>query len=145
MENKRIAFAVESLKKYPEFTTKARGWSMRPFIEHERDDLVFGRVERSPQVGDVLLCELAPQHYVCHRVVSVTGEELTLQGDGNVSGTEHCRIADVRAVLIRVRRKGRVYDLRTSRIWRAYSTVWMHITWMRRYLLFLYRIQKRLR
>ena len=75
-----------------------KGYSMRPFLEHLRDS-----VELSPwtdiHVGDAVLAEIAPGHYVLHRVVRREGDELTLHGDGNLRGTEHCTMNDVRGVV----------------------------------------------
>ena len=75
-----------------------KGYSMRPFLEHLRD-----RVQLSPwrelKVGDAVLAEIAPGHFVLHRIIAIDGEALTLMGDGNVRGTEHCTTADVCGVV----------------------------------------------
>jgi len=120
-------------------TIKARGYSMRPFIEHERDDLVFGQFA-DVQVGDVVLAEITKGVYVCHRVEVIDGTHVTLRGDGNVKGTEHCSLSDVRAKLLYVKRKGRTWNLTTSRFWRLYSKVWPTLLPIRRYLLALNKI-----
>ena len=120
-------------------TIKARGYSMRPFIEHDRDNLVFGRFD-DVKVGDVVLAEISEGHYVCHRVESINGEVVTLRGDGNISGTESCRLSDVKAMLLYVERKGKTWDLRKSRFWKCYSYLWPKLLPMRRVLLALNNI-----
>jgi len=120
-------------------TITARGYSMMPFIEHNRDLLIFSKAGEV-KVGDVVLAEIAKGVFVCHRVDALTGERLTLRGDGNVFGTESCTLGDVRARLAAVVRKGRRYDLDTSRAWRIYTSVWPHLLPVRRYLLALYRL-----
>lgn len=116
----------------------ARGYSMRPFIEHDRDILIFGALQ-TVKVGDVVLAELSPGQYVCHRVWKIQGDSVTLRGDGNWPGTETCRCDDLRASLVAIERKGRTYTLATSRVWRIYSAAWTFLLPLRRYLLAIHR------
>jgi len=120
-------------------TMMARGNSMRPFIEDGRDKLVFGQVD-TLAVGDVILAEVTEGHFVCHRIETIQSGLVTMRGDGNVAGTEVFPIANVRAKLLQVVRKGKTYTLATSRTWKYYSAVWPKLLPMRRYLLALYRI-----
>jgi hypothetical protein len=82
-----------------------KGYSMRPFLEHLRD-----KVELSPftelQVGDAVLAEISPGHYVLHRIIVRDGTKLTLKGDGNLQGVEHCTVDDVRGVVTKYIRPG---------------------------------------
>ncbi|MBR6035917.1 MAG: S24/S26 family peptidase [Bacteroidaceae bacterium] len=120
-------------------TMMARGNSMRPFIEDGRDKLVFGQVD-TLAVGDVILAEVTEGHFVCHRIETIQSGLVTMRGDGNVAGTEVFPIANVRAKLLQVVRKGKTYTLATSRTWKYYSAVWPKLLPMRRYLLALYRL-----
>ena len=120
-------------------TIIARGYSMMPFIEHNRDRLVFAQVDRV-RVGDVVLAEISKGVFVCHRVERLDGDRLTMRGDGNVQGTEQCRLQDVRARLITVIRKNKTYNLDTSTAWKVYSFLWPRLLPLRRYLLALYRL-----
>ncbi|MBQ9640292.1 MAG: S24/S26 family peptidase [Bacteroidaceae bacterium] len=119
-------------------TMTARGQSMMPFIRHNKDLLRF-TLDVDVRLGDVVLAEVAKGHYVCHRVVSLQGDRLTMRGDGNLVGVEHCRLADVRARLQAVVRDGKTYDLRTSRTWKLYSALWPRWSFLRRVLLAFYR------
>lgn len=121
-------------------TIRARGYSMRPFVEHNRDELVFGPVTRPVRVGDVVLAEITPGHYVCHRVDAAGDTRLRLRGDGNIYGTEVCRREDVRAMLDAVVRKGHTYTLATSRAWHIYSWWWVRLLPARSHLLAIYRL-----
>lgn len=82
-----------------------KGYSMRPFLEHLRD-----KVELSPwtdvRVGDAVLAEIAAGHFVLHRIIRRDGDRLTLKGDGNLRGEEHCTLADVRGVVTKYIRPG---------------------------------------
>lgn len=119
-------------------TLPLRGFSMRPFLEDGRDKALLVRPE-GVAVGDAVLAEIAPGHYVLHRVVSVNGDSVTLRGDGNL-GEEHCRIQDVKATAVGFYRKGRdTLDSTNGIKWKIYSWLWMRLLPLRRYLLFVYR------
>lgn len=120
-------------------TIVARGNSMRPFIEDGRDKLVFGKAE-ALEVGDVILAEVTEGQFVCHRIEKMDGGMVTMRGDGNVVGVEEFPESYVRAKLVQVIRKGKVYTLETSKVWRFYSALWTRLLGCRRYLLALYRL-----
>lgn len=123
-----------------------RGWSMRIFVEHERDKaiLVPCDIERL-KVGDVILAEVAEKVYALHRIVRLDGDNITMRGDGNLAGTEECTRQDVVAFVTGFKRKGRsTPDLVTSRKWRVYSWFWTRTVPVRRYLILVWRILKKL-
>lgn len=122
-------------------TFRVKGYSMRPFLETERDVV---KIESTPpesiQVKDVVLAEIAPKQYVLHRVISRVDNLLTLRGDGNVRGVEHCKDTDVVGIATAFYRKGRNKpDLVSSFKWRFYSDCWLALTPFRRILLATYR------
>lgn len=115
---------------------------MRPFLENERDVVKVEQV--TPQLikkGDVVLAEVEPQIYVLHRVADRTDNQLTLRGDGNPYGVEHCADTDVVGIITAFYRKGRpTPDLTTGLKWRIYSMLWPANSFVRRVLLKAYRI-----
>lgn len=123
-----------------------RGWSMRIFVEHERDKAVLAPCNAAQlRVGDVVLAHVGDEVYVLHRIIKAEGEQLTLMGDGNISGTESCTRSDVVAIVTAWRRKGRAtLDYVSSRRWRLYSKVWVGLCPVRRYLLLAWRVLRRL-
>jgi hypothetical protein len=73
---------------------------------------------------------------VLHRIVDITGDQVTLRGDGNL-GTEQCQLSDVKAIAIGFYRKGREkLDSIKDCKWRIYSWWWVRLLPLRRYLLF---------
>ncbi len=118
-----------------------RGRSMRPALEDKRDSvrLVPPRAEKVRR-GDVVLAATREGAYVLHRVIAREGDQLTLKGDGNVRGCEHCAARDVIGVAecFYRRRSRRPLPVRSLR-WRIYSALWMLLDPVRRYLLFLHR------
>ncbi len=116
-----------------------KGYSMRPFLEHLRD-----RVTLAPwtdlAVGDAVLAEIAPGHFVLHRIIAIDGEQLTLMGDGNVRGTEHCLKSDVCGVVTEyLRPNGHVLKA-SDRVLQRRIRMWRRLLPIRRWLLFIYRL-----
>lgn len=116
-----------------------KGYSMRPFLEHLRD-----RVKLSPwtelNMGDAVLAEIAPGHFVLHRIIEIHGRELTLMGDGNVRGTESCTMDDVCGVVTEyLRPNGHVLYASDKKLQRRIR-LWRRLLPIRRYLLFFYRM-----
>jgi hypothetical protein len=108
---------------------------MRPFLENGRDKALLRKAEEV-KVGDPVLAEIHPGHYVLHRIVDITGDQVTLRGDGNL-GTEQCQLSDVKAIAIGFYRKRREkLDSIKDCKWRIYSWWWVRLLPLRRYLLF---------
>ena len=107
------------------------GNSMLPFIRGGRDRVVLCRRE-TVAVGDIVLVHIGEQ-YLLHRVFAADGNALTLMGDGNLAGTERCRVDDViGSVTEIIRPSGRHVRPGKARLWRALRPI-------RRYLLGIYR------
>lgn len=144
MENSELLpHVIELLKEKHTVTLPLRGFSMRPFLEDQRDKALL---KYRPYIdkGDVVLAEIAPGKYVLHRIVAIGNKYLTLQGDGNLT-KEYCLTKDIRAVAIGFYRKGRdTLDSTDGWKWKIYSAVWTFLTPIRRYLLFIYRLTKKL-
>ena len=118
-------------------TISVKGYSMRPFLEHERDRVVLD-VPETLQVGDAVLAEIAPDHYVLHRIIDIDGDDLTLMGDGNVQGTEHCKRWDVAGIVTHYLRPQRTLLASDPKL-RKRIRLWGRLLPVRRYLLFIYR------
>ena len=119
-------------------TIRLKGYSMRPFLENNRDKGLLECVS-NPQVNDVVLAETAPRHYVLHRIIKIEGDVVTLRGDGNLNN-EICRLCDIKGKAIGFYRKGReTLDSTDGRKWKVYSWIWVRLFPVRRYLLAFYR------
>lgn len=133
-----FSFIFSLLNEGHTVTLRLKGFSMRPFLESERDSALL-RKATGVIVGEPVLAELSEGRYVLHRVVAVDGDEVTLLGDGNIL-PEHCRKEDIRAQVVGFYRKGSArLDRIDGRKWRTYSAVWMRLRPLRRWLLALYR------
>lgn len=94
-----------------------RGESMRPFIEGGRDKVILKSC-REPRVGMIVLAKVGDT-YVLHRIYRIDGDKITLQGDGNLMGTEQCSSADIIGYVVRLKGwDGKRKRLTKGRIWR---------------------------
>lgn len=133
-----LPMVVSDLEKGKTVTINLRGYSMRPFLENDRDKALL-TLAKDPQVGDAVLAEISPKKYVLHRIIAIDGDDVTLRGDGNL-GVEHCKIVDVKAKALGFYRKGRdTLDSTDGKKWKIYSWFWTRLYPIRRYLLAFYR------
>ena len=119
-------------------TFPVNGRSMLPFIVGSVDSVVLEKPE-TLKVGDVVLAQVEGGRYVVHRIVCLDGDAVTLMGDGNLAGREHCLLADVRARATHVVGKGgkrRSLDSLGSRL---AAKIWYAVLPFRRWLLAIYR------
>ena len=131
---------IEFLEAGHTVTLPLKGFSMRPFLEDGRDKalLIKPKLEKI-KVGDPVLAETEPKHFVLHRIIKIEGEAVTLLGDGNLR-PEHCSLKDIKATVIGFYRKGsQQLDRIDGRKWKIYSKVWMSLRPIRRWLLAFYR------
>ena len=118
-------------------TLLARGNSMLPFIIGDKDSVLL--IKPTPlKKGQIVLAEVVKGHYVLHRIIKIEGENITLMGDGNLCGTEHCKVSDVKALAIKVLKGEREIDCYTG--WKMFEVrLWHLLLPIRRYLLAIYR------
>ena len=124
-------------------TFPVKGWSMLPFIIGGQESVILQKPE-APKVGDMVLAWVDGNHYVVHRIIKCEDGHVTLMGDGNIGGTEHCSFSDVKAVATHVvDASGRKHYLYCG--WRRWAAkVWFHLLPIRRYLLAIFRRVKRI-
>lgn len=132
-----LGLARDMIREGHTATIAVKGYSMRPFLEHCRDRVVLAQPSRL-QVGDAVLAEIAPGHYVLHRIIRLQGDEVELMGDGNVRGTEHCRRSDVAGIVTQYLRPRRTLQAADPAMQRRIR-LWRRLLPVRRYLLFIYK------
>ena len=112
------------------FTPK--GESMRPFIEGGRDSVILIK-NNAVEVGDIVLAKLKDGRFVLHRVISKSGDCLTLMGDGNLLGTESALACDVMGTVVGiVKPDGRRVRPRKGRLWLKLMPFRKRLLWIYR-------------
>lgn len=126
----------QMLREGKPYAIYVKGFSMRPFIEHTRDR-VFLEKRDTYNIGDAVLAQIAPGHYVLHRIIEKQGDNLTLQGDGNLKGVELCKEGDVSGVVTQYIRPNRIIPADDPQLVRRIK-LWRKLRPIRRYLLLIY-------
>ena len=126
----------QMLREGKPYAIYVKGYSMRPFIEHIRDR-VFLEKRDTYNIGDAVLAQIAPGHYVLHRIIDKQGENLTLQGDGNLKGVELCKEGDVSGVVTQYIRPRRIIPADDPKLIRRIK-LWRKLRPIRRLLLLFY-------
>ena len=119
-------------------TLPVSGNSMLPFIIGGRESVIL-RKPAELKVGDIVLAWVDNYRYVVHRIIHFDGDSVILMGDGNIKGTERCKLADVKAKATHVvGADEKMHYLYTP--WRCRAAkLWWHLRPIRRYLLAIYR------
>lgn len=125
---------IASLKEGKVVPIIPQGISMLPFIDGNK---VYLLKKDQVRVGDIVLVWYGG-NYILHRVYSITGEQVTLMGDGNLRGTEQVGADEILGTVIEiVTSKGR--HRKPGRAW-----LWRHLLPVRKYLLKIHRKWQRL-
>jgi len=137
-DNEIIEEAIQLVREGVSVTLPVNGNSMQPFIIGGKESVIMqgpGLID----VGDVVLAWVDGCRYVVHRIIRINGDRVTLMGDGNLAGTEHCTLNDIKAIATHVvDAKERTHYLYNR--WRkSAAKIWFRLRPMRRYLLAIYR------
>ena len=137
-DNEIIHNAIKLVNEGMRVTFPVKGYSMLPFIIGGKESVDLVKPQE-PKVGDVVLAWVEGCRYVVHRIIRVDGDRVTLMGDGNIAGVEHCLLGDVAAIAINVvTPKGKHHSLYAP--WRVRaSRLWWRLLPVRRWILAIYR------
>ena len=147
-----MAEAIRLVNEGVSVTFPVNGCSMLPFIVGGRDsvilekpvDLCVGDVVLALTIPDnVLHLENVEKHYVIHRIVALSGEDVVLMGDGNLVQREFCKQSDVYAKVVCVVQPNGKKSLQSSWRFRIASKIWYILLPVRNYLLWIYRKVKK--
>ena len=133
-----IQNAISLVREGLRVTFPVKGNSMLPFIIGGKESVDLVK-PADLQVGHVVLAWVEGCRYVVHRVIRIDGEQVTLMGDGNIVGVEHCTLSDVAALAVNVvSRQGKHHNLYAP--WRVKaSRLWFRLLPIRRWILAVYR------
>ena len=137
-DNEIIDEAIRLVREGVSVTLPVNGNSMLPFIIGGKESVILHGPGLT-DVGDVVLAWVDGCRYVVHRIIRIDGDRVTLMGDGNLAGTEHCTLNEIKAIATHVvDAKERTHYLYNR--WRkSAAKVWYWLRPVRRYLLAIYR------
>lgn len=135
-----FAQVEEEIARGHEVRIRLVGISMRPFLIGGTDELVISPCSPgSLQLLDVVLFRYRGRH-VLHRIVRISSDGYTLQGDGVWASQEHCTEADIVGRVSCICRPSCRPLPVTAFSWRFRSQVWHQLRPLRRWLLRICRI-----
>lgn len=139
-----LAAVREAIAEGHTATISVKGWSMRPFLEHLRDKVLLDAPDGA-KVGDAVLAEISPGLFVLHRIIGLQPhpsdhslDAITLMGDGNIRGTEHCMRRDICGIVTRYIYPDKTVPAGHPALQRRIRR-WRRLLPVRRYLLAIYR------
>ena len=137
-DNEIIHNAISLVNEGIRVTFPVKGYSMLPFIIGSRESVDLVKPENL-RVGHVVLAWVEGCRYVIHRIISIEGQQVTLMGDGNIAGVEHCTLDEVAALAVNVvTAGGKHHDhYALSRV--KASKLWWRLLPVRRWILAIYR------
>ena len=137
-DNEIIQNAIALVNEGLRVTFPVKGYSMLPFIVGSKESVDLVKPEHL-EIGHVVLAWVEGCRYVVHRIIRIESEQVTLMGDGNIAGVEHCTLSDVAALAINVvTPQGKHHPLYAP--WRIKaSRLWWRLLPIRRWILAIYR------
>ena len=137
-DNEIIRNAITLVNEGMRVTFPVKGYSMLPFIIGSRESVDLVKPEQI-KVDDVVLAWVENCRYVIHRIIRIEGDQVTLMGDGNIAGVEHCLLKDVAAKAINVVTPGGKHHPLYNP-WRIKAShLWWRLLPVRRWILAIYR------
>ena len=133
-----IEEAIRLVNEGVSVTLPVNGQSMLPFIIGGKESVILQKPVK-PKVGDVVLAWVEGCRFVVHRIISISGNNVVLMGDGNIIGTEQCTLSDVKAIATHVvSADEKIHDLNNP--WRLLAIrLWFRLRPVRRYILAIYK------
>lgn len=115
-----FADADEILSAGGNVSLRVKGHSMRPFLRNGRDLVELSPISAGAlRRGMVVLFRHKGRH-ILHRIRRISGDRLTIKGDGNHRMTEYASREDVVAYVLAAERDGQRIDYGSPR-WRQLS------------------------
>ena len=126
MSNVDVDRFEEAVAKGECFQVRVDGLSMLPLLGYGRDTLIVRRIGlNEPIVGRIVMCRIAPKHYVTHRAIEVENGMVTMLGDGRLTYdhpiSRECVVGVVEGV---IRQSGKRVSC-MSRSWRLRERLWL--------------------
>lgn len=113
------------------------GSSMAPFLIHQRDAIYFKKPDRPLKAGDMVFYQRKSGQFVMHRIYKIRPEGFYLVGDGQTQIEGPLQERCIFALIISVRRKGKVINPGNF-WWEFFEHIWRRVIPWRRMLMDIY-------
>ncbi len=139
-----ISMLCDLVDRGKEVVLTITGSSMSPFLIHQRDAVMLGRISTPPKKGDIVLYNRVDGSFVVHRVRKVSGEGYYMIGDGQMETEGPLPRERLHAIVTKVRRKGEWLG-NDSLKWRFFASVWLWGIPLRRIFVRLWQMIERIK
>lgn len=130
----------EILDKYGKYTGLTSGTSMEPLLHQGRDNIIIVKPVERLKKYDVALYVTSYGKYIMHRVIEVYDDHYIITGD-NLTAREYVTDDMICGKLVGFYKNGKHYvDCENSKIYKAYSRVWVALRPIRRLTIFSNRV-----
>lgn len=99
------------------------GWSMRPFLRHQRDRIMLKKPADSLKVGDIVLYQRKTKQFVLHRIYKIKSGAYYMMGDNQLDLEGPIGPESVIALVSDIERNGRWISAETPS-WKMASSLW---------------------
>lgn len=113
------------------------GYSMVPFLMHQRDTIFFSKPRRELRVGDMVFYRRSTGQYVMHRICAIRDEGYYMVGDAQQEIEGPLQRPQIFALITAVERKGKVLHPGDF-LWEFFARVWLRLIPLRRWILKVY-------
>ena len=121
------------------------GNSMQPYLRGDGSEIIVASPFTPDELipGAIILFRYDGQH-LCHRIVRRSDEKLTAQGDGSLKNEEQITVSDVIAIIRTIIRPGQKPVSTQTKAAQRYWRLWHRFSPVRKYLLRMYRLNKKI-
>lgn len=139
---------IHLMREGREVIIPVKGYSMNPLIRQDKDLVILEGVENGTPSSSGMIKRVRPydivlfrynNKFILHRILSIDGNNVIIQGDGNIQGVEKCKLENIygRATKILINGKKELdpYSKRSIRLFK----IWKFLSPIRRYILGVYR------
>lgn len=130
---------LDVLKESGTVTLPVQGRSMLPFLKEGRDRVVLSLPDGNFRKGDIVVYHRG-KAYVMHRIISVSGNTVSIMGDNETNPDSGVNIENIVAAVEKAERKGRMIN-KNNLIWKFFSSVYIRPR-VRKFFLKLHKIRK---
>lgn len=106
-----------------EVTVTVAGWSMTPFLRHQRDQVLLKRPTVSLKVNDIVFYQRKTGQYVLHRINKVKPDGYYMMGDHQLTLEGPIDAGAIFAIVTEVERNGRWISVESFG-WKLFSYLW---------------------
>lgn len=129
-----LSLAVQEVLQGQKVLITARGNSMFPLIRDRVDKIVLAPLTTPIRKGNIVLT-IQGESYVLHRVIEISGDIVTLRGDGNPFGVECVPINSIVGEAVAIIRCSSREIHKGSLSWWCFQHLWPKSSWCRKVIL----------